>query len=80
MIQVSPAIFHARNLVKSYYEDRFMQHSRAADRQERYELVGVELGSLPRFPEFKETINGMQVNFDTVQYAENVINATIMHR
>ena len=32
---------------------------------------------LPRFPEFEGTINGMQVEFDAVQYAENVINSTM---
>ena len=38
-------------------------------------LVGVEPCSIPQFPEFEGTIYGMQVEFDTVQYAENVINA-----
>ena len=54
-----------------------MQHSRNADRQERDELVGVEPRSTSRFPEFEGTIYGMQVEFDTVQYAENIINFTM---
>ena len=29
------------------------------------------------YPEFEGTINGMQVNFDTVQYAANIINDTM---
>ena len=44
---------------------------------ERDELVGVEPSSTSRFPEFEGIIYGMQVEFDTVQYAENVINATM---
>ena len=42
------------------------------------ELVGVEPSSASRFPEFEGTIYGMQVEFfDIVQYAKNVINATM---
>ena len=74
MIQVPSAFLPARNSVKSYYEDRLIQVSRAADRQERDELVGVEPSFASRFPEFEDE---MQVEFDTVQYAENIISATM---
>ena len=76
-IQVSSFVSNARNSVKSHHTDRFMQHSRTAIRQERNELVGVEPRTLTRFPEFEGTIYGIQVEFNAVQYAENVINATM---
>ena len=50
--QVPPCYLAARNPVKTFYEDRFMQHSRKDDRQERDELVKVEPRSTSRFPEF----------------------------
>ena len=75
--QVPPCYLAARNPVKTFYEDRLMQHSRLADGQIRDELVGVEPSSIPQFPEFEGTINGMQVNFDTVQYSESIINTTM---
>ena len=37
--QIPPCYLVARNPVKSFYKDRFMQLSRNADRQERDELV-----------------------------------------
>ena len=52
MIQVSSQVFNVQKLVKSHYEDRFMQHSRKDDREERDELVKVEPRSTSRFPEF----------------------------
>ena len=77
MIPVSTLVSNVRNPVKSSYEDLLVKVSRAADRQERDELVGMEPSSISRYPEFEGTINGMQVNFDTVQYAENIINDTM---
>ena len=54
-----------------------MQNSRAAGRRERDELVGIEPGSINHFPKFEGTINRMQVNFDNVIYAEEIINSTM---
>ena len=50
--QVPPCYLAARNPVKTFYEDLFMQHSTRADGKERDELVGVEPRSTSRFPEF----------------------------
>ena len=64
---VSPFVSNTRNKDKSYYEDRFMQHSRAADRQERDELVGVEPSCLPRFLEFEGDIwNASQIRHSEI--------------
>ena len=71
-IQVSSESSYARNLVTSHQNDSFMQPSMNEIRHERDELVGVKPCSITRFSNFE---GRMQVELDTVKYAENVINA-----
>ena len=59
--QVPPCYLAARNPVKTFYEDRLMQHSRLADGQIRDELVGIEPSSISQFPEFEGILYGMKV-------------------
>ena len=69
-IQVSSEVFNAGNSVKSFYLPAFMQRLMTSIRQERDELVRVEPRSITKFPNFEGTIYGMQVELDTVKYAE----------
>ena len=74
--QVPSRYLSVEKQVKTRTDDRFMQLPTAAFPQERDELVGKPY-LMQAMPIFEGTINNQEVNIDTVQYAENFINATL---